>query len=76
MKNTDPKAANRSLRGSYKIFRMLKDLDSQRTLENKFQRQVAPGVEEGAYKVQINNNQLWQQMTSFKLQNKPKDRKH
>ena len=60
MRNIDPKAANKSLvtRGSYKIFRMLKDLDSQRPLENKFQRQVAPGEEEGGYKVQINDNQL------------------
>ena len=55
---------------------MLKDLDSKRPLENKFQRQVAPGEEEGGHKVQINDNQLLQQMNSFLLQNKPKDRKH
>ena len=78
MRNSDPKAANKSLvtRGSYKIFRILKDLDSKRPLENKFQRRVAPGVGEGGYKVQFNNNQLLQQMNSFELQNKPKDRKH
>ena len=55
---------------------MLKDLDSKRPLENKFQRRVAPGVGEGGYKVQFNNNQLLQQMNSFELQNKPKDRSH
>ena len=67
MRNIDPKAANKSLvtRRSYKMNRMLKDLDSQRPLENKFQRQVAPGEEEGGYKVQINDNQLLQQMNSF-----------
>ena len=78
MRNSDPKAANKSLvkRGSYKIFRILKDLDSKRLLENKFQRRVAPGVGEGGYKVQFNNNQLLQPLNSFELQNKPKDRKH
>ena len=46
----------------------LKDLDSKRPLENKFQRRVAPGVGEEGYKVQFNNNQLLQQMNSFELQ--------